>query len=55
MPVLNSLLEHKVLGREFKKGLEPEAQARWAIDDPVGALEELERIENQEATTKRAD
>ena len=22
MPVLNSLLEHKVLGREFKKGLE---------------------------------
>ena len=22
MPVLNSLLDHKVLGREFKKGLE---------------------------------
>jgi hypothetical protein len=27
---------------EFKKGLEPEARARWAIEDPAAALRELE-------------
>jgi hypothetical protein len=43
MPVLNSLLDHKVLGREFKKGLEQGRQEGEARGEAKGEAKLLRR------------
>ena len=43
MPVLNSLLDHKVLGREFKKGLEQGRQEGEARGKAIGEAKLLRR------------
>jgi hypothetical protein len=43
VPVLNSLLDHKVLGREFKKGLEQGRQEGQAKGEAKGEAKLLRR------------